>query len=89
VQNTAVALIENTLAQVSQQVKQSVQYGANAASIQRVENAVASSNEATAQSLLQLRTDGGEYLVYKQSVSVRLQLSAGICHADKFTECNS
>ena len=57
VQNTAVALIENTLAQVSQQVKQSVQYGANAASIQRVESAVASSNEATAQSLLQLRTD--------------------------------
>ncbi|MEH0867521.1 TipJ family phage tail tip protein [Phytobacter diazotrophicus] len=57
VQNTAVALIQNTLAQVSQDVKQSVQYGANVASIQRVENVVASSNEATAQSLLQLRTD--------------------------------
>ena len=57
VQSMAVASIENTLAQVSQQVKQSVQYGANAASIQRVESAVASSNEATAQSLLQLRTD--------------------------------
>jgi hypothetical protein len=38
VQNTAVALIQDTLAQVSQQVKQSVQYGANAASIQRVDN---------------------------------------------------
>ena len=57
VQNTAVALIQNTLAQVSQDVKQSVQYGANVASIQRVENVVASSNESTAQSLLQLRTD--------------------------------
>jgi len=57
VQNTAVALIQETLAQVSLDVKQSVQYGANVASIQRVENVVASSNEATAQSLLQLRTD--------------------------------
>jgi hypothetical protein len=57
VQNTAIALIQDTLAQVSQDVKQSVQYGANVASIQRVENVVASSNEATAQSLLQLRTD--------------------------------
>ncbi|MEH3412345.1 phage tail protein [Phytobacter diazotrophicus] len=57
VQNTAVALIQETLAQVSQQVKQSVQYGANVASIQRVESVVASSNESIAQSLLQLRTD--------------------------------
>jgi hypothetical protein len=56
VQNTAVALIENTLAQVSQQVKQSVQYGANRPVFSAL-SAVASSNEATAQSLLQLRTD--------------------------------
>lgn len=57
VQNTSIALIESTLAQASQQMKQSAQYGANAASIQRVESVVASNTEATAQSLLQIRTD--------------------------------
>lgn len=80
VQNTAVALIQNTLAQVSQDVKQSVQYGANVASIQRVENVVASSNESTAQSLLQLRTDvaGNTSTInsLSQSVSSYQQASA-------------
>jgi hypothetical protein len=74
VQNTAVALIENTLAQVSQQVKQSVQYGANRPVFSAL-SAVASSNEATAQSLLQLRTDVAGNTVYKQSVSKRSVIS--------------
>ncbi|HCA7670600.1 DUF1983 domain-containing protein [Enterobacter hormaechei] len=57
IQNNAIALITSTLAQVDQQVRLSVQYGDSKASIDRIDNVMASDREATARSLLSLQTD--------------------------------
>ena len=57
IQNTAIALITSTLAQVDQQVRLSAQYGDSKASIDRIDNVMASDREATARSLLSLQTD--------------------------------
>lgn len=51
VQNTAIALIQNTLAQVNQSVRMSVQYGDSKAGIQRVDNVMADASKAVAESL--------------------------------------
>ncbi|WP_230963080.1 DUF1983 domain-containing protein, partial [Enterobacter cloacae] len=51
------ALITSTLAQVDQQVRLSAQYGDSKASIDRIDNVMASDREATARSLLSLQTD--------------------------------
>ena len=57
VQNNAIALITSTLAQVDQQVRLSAQYGDSKASIDRIDNVMASDREATARSLLSVQTD--------------------------------
>jgi len=57
IQNNAIALITSTLAQVDQQVRLSAQYGDSKASIDRIDNVMASDREATARSLLRLQTD--------------------------------
>jgi hypothetical protein len=51
VQNTAVALIQETLAQVNTRMTLSVQYGANSAGIQRVDNVMVDASKAVAESL--------------------------------------
>ena len=57
IQNNAIALITSTLAQVDQQVRLSAQYGDSKASIDRIDNVMASDREATARLLLSLQTD--------------------------------
>ncbi|WP_303745323.1 phage tail protein [Enterobacter hormaechei] len=57
IQNNVIALITSTLAQVDQQVRLSAQYGDSKASIDRIDNVMASDREATARSLLSLQTD--------------------------------
>ncbi|HCA7854368.1 phage tail protein [Enterobacter hormaechei] len=57
IQNNAIALITNTLAQVNQRMTLSAQYGDSKASIDRIDSAMASDREATASSLLSLQTD--------------------------------
>ncbi|RTP56096.1 DUF1983 domain-containing protein [Enterobacter hormaechei] len=57
IQNNAIALITSTLAQVDQQVRLSAQYRDSKASIDRIDNVMASDREATARSLLSLQTD--------------------------------
>ncbi|MFB4978411.1 phage tail protein [Enterobacter hormaechei subsp. steigerwaltii] len=57
IQSNSIALITSTLAQVDQQVRLSAQYGDRKASIDRIDNVMASDREATARSLLSLQTD--------------------------------
>ncbi|ENT8926675.1 phage tail protein [Enterobacter hormaechei] len=57
IQNNAITLITSTLAQVDQRVRLSAQYGDSKASIDRIDNVMASDREATARSLLSLQTD--------------------------------
>ena len=57
IQNNAIALITSTLAQVNQRMILSAQYGDSKASIDRIDNVMASDREATARSLLSLQTD--------------------------------
>ncbi|MDV1811101.1 MULTISPECIES: TipJ family phage tail tip protein [Enterobacteriaceae] len=57
IQNNAIALITSTLAQVDQQVRLSAQYRDSKASIDRIDNVMASDREATARSLLSVQTD--------------------------------
>ncbi|WP_426759043.1 phage tail protein [Enterobacter cloacae complex sp. 392K2] len=57
IQNNAIALIMSTLAQVDQQVRLSAQYRDSKASIDRIDNVMASDREATARSLLSVQTD--------------------------------
>ncbi|MEB7343812.1 phage tail protein [Enterobacter hormaechei] len=57
IQNNAIALITSTLAQVDQRVRLSAQYGDSKASIDRIDNVMASDREATSRSLLSLQTD--------------------------------
>ncbi|MDU4243825.1 MAG: DUF1983 domain-containing protein, partial [Bifidobacterium longum] len=59
VQNTAVALIQETLAQVNTQMTLSVQYGANSAGIQRVDNVMVDASKAVAESLKTLDATAG------------------------------
>ena len=60
VQNTAIALIQNTLAQVSARRTLAAVNAANSAQIDRIDTVAASDREASAQSLLQMssRVDG-------------------------------
>ncbi|HHQ2384133.1 phage tail protein [Enterobacter sp. BIDMC99] len=57
IQSNSIALITNTLAQVNQRMTLSAQYGDSKASIDRIDNVMASDREATARSLLSLQTD--------------------------------
>ena len=57
IQSNSIALITSTLAQVDQQVRLSAQYSDSKASIDRIDNVMASDREATARSLLSLQTD--------------------------------
>ncbi|EOZ1496589.1 phage tail protein, partial [Enterobacter hormaechei] len=57
IQNNAIALITSTLAQVDQQVRLSAQYGDSKASIDRIDNVMASDREATARSLLSVQAE--------------------------------
>ena len=57
IQSNSIALITSTLAQVDQQVRLSAQYGDSKASIDRIDNVMASDREATARSQLSLQTD--------------------------------
>ncbi|KTJ72025.1 TipJ family phage tail tip protein [Enterobacter cloacae] len=57
IQSNSIALITSTLAQVDQRVRLSAQYGDSKASIDRIDNVMASDREATARSLLSLQTD--------------------------------
>ncbi len=57
IQSNSIALITSTLSQVDQQVRLSAQYGDSKASIERIDNVMASDREATARSLLSLQTD--------------------------------
>ncbi|WCE11475.1 phage tail protein [Enterobacter ludwigii] len=57
IQSNSIALITSTLAQVDQQVRLSAQYGDSKASIDRIDNVMASDREATARSLLSLQAD--------------------------------
>ncbi|MFA9449670.1 phage tail protein [Enterobacter hormaechei] len=57
IQSNSIALITSTLAQVDQQVRLSAQYGDSKASIDRIDDVMASDREATARSLLSLQTD--------------------------------
>lgn len=59
VQNTAVALIQETLAQVNTRMTMSVQFGANAAGIQRVDNVMVDASKAVAESLKTLDATAG------------------------------
>lgn len=57
IQSNSIALITSTLAQVDQQVRLNAQYGDSKASIDRIDNVMASDREATARSLLSLQAD--------------------------------
>ncbi|EPC0895674.1 phage tail protein [Enterobacter hormaechei] len=57
IQSNSIALITSTLAQVDQQARLNAQYGDSKASIDRIDNVMASDREATARSLLSLQTD--------------------------------
>ncbi|AVE71015.1 host specificity protein [Enterobacter cloacae complex sp.] len=57
IQNNAIALITSKLAQVDQQVRLSAQYGDSKASIDRIDNVMASDREATARSLLSVQAE--------------------------------
>ncbi|MFX2601327.1 DUF1983 domain-containing protein [Enterobacter hormaechei] len=57
IQSNSIALITSTLAQVDQQVRLSAQYGDSKASIDRIDNVMASDREATARSLLSLQAE--------------------------------
>jgi predicted phage tail protein len=59
IQNTSIALIQNTLAQVNQSQRMSVQYGDNKAGIQRVDNVMADASKAVAESLKTLDSSAG------------------------------
>ncbi|MCS3602753.1 putative phage tail protein [Buttiauxella sp. BIGb0471] len=59
VQNTAVALIQSTLAQVNLKQTISAQYGDNKADIQRVDNVMVDASRAVAESLLSLDSTAG------------------------------
>jgi predicted phage tail protein len=59
IQSNSIALITSTLAQVSQSTQMSVQYGANAAGIQRVDNVMADASQAVAESLRVLDASAG------------------------------
>ncbi|HDR2753153.1 TPA: DUF1983 domain-containing protein [Enterobacter asburiae] len=59
IQNNAIALITSTLAQVNQRMTQSVQYGDNKASIERVDNVMADASKAVAESLRTLDSSAG------------------------------
>lgn len=59
IQNNAIALITNTLAQVNQRNLLSVQYGDNKASIDRVDNVMADASKAVAESLRVLDSSTG------------------------------
>lgn len=59
IQNNAIALITSTLAQVNQRMTQSVQYGDNKASIERVDNVIADASKAVAESLRTLDSSAG------------------------------
>ncbi|HGY3719804.1 TPA: host specificity protein, partial [Citrobacter gillenii] len=54
-----VALITNTLAQVNQSMRMSIQYGDNKAGIQRVDNVMADASKAVAESLRSLDSSAG------------------------------
>ncbi|WKW43391.1 phage tail protein [Kosakonia cowanii] len=60
IQSNSIALITNTLAQVSQSTRMSVQYGANAAGIQRVDTVMADASQAVAESLRILDASAGD-----------------------------
>ena len=57
IQSNSIALITSTLAQVDQQVRLSAQYGDSKASIDRIDNVMASDREATARSLLSVQAE--------------------------------
>ena len=59
IQNNAIALITNTLAQVNQRNLLSVQYGDNKAGIERVDNVMADASKAVAESLRTLDSSAG------------------------------
>ncbi|EOZ5358137.1 phage tail protein [Escherichia coli] len=59
IQNNAIALITNTLAQVNQRNLLSVQYGDNKAGIERVDNVMADASKAVAESLRTLDSSTG------------------------------
>ncbi|MGN8238677.1 phage tail protein [Enterobacter soli] len=59
IQNNVIALITSTLAQVNQRMTQSVQYGDNKASIERVDNVMADASKAVAESLKTLDSSAG------------------------------
>ncbi|MHA8113510.1 DUF1983 domain-containing protein [Kosakonia cowanii] len=59
IQSNSIALMTNTLAQVSLSTRMSVQYGANAAGIQRVDNVMADASQAVAESLRTLDASAG------------------------------
>lgn len=59
IQSNSIALITTTLAQVSQSTRMSVQYGANAAGIQRVDTLMADASQAVAESLRTLDASAG------------------------------
>ncbi|WP_313486957.1 phage tail protein [Pseudescherichia sp.] len=59
VQNTAIALIQSTLANVNLQQRLSVQYGDNKAGITRVDNVMADANRAVSESLKTLDAAAG------------------------------
>ncbi|VAG02490.1 gp24 [Enterobacter hormaechei] len=57
IQSNSIALITSTLAQVDQQVRLSAQYSDSKASIDRIDNVMASDREATARSLLSVQAE--------------------------------
>ncbi|SAH96574.1 gp24 [Enterobacter hormaechei] len=57
IQSNSIALIRSTLAQVDQQVRLSAQYSDSKASIDRIDNVMASDREATARSLLSVQAE--------------------------------
>lgn len=59
IQNNAIALITSTLAQVNQRNLLSVQYGDNKAGIERVDNVMADTSKAVAESLRTLDSSAG------------------------------
>ena len=59
VQNTAIALIQSTLANVNLQQRLSVQYGVNKAGIARVDNVMADASRAVSESLKTLDSSAG------------------------------
>lgn len=59
IQNNAIALITSTLAQVSQRMTLSVQYGDNKAGIERVDNVMADASKAVSESLKTLDSSAG------------------------------